>query len=77
MRKLPVMTFVNKMDRPGRDPIDLMDEVGKTLKIRTVAAELADRRRSEFKGVLDRRTREVVPVRRESQGGTEIAPKSG
>jgi peptide chain release factor 3 len=28
LRKMPVMTFVNKMDRPGLDPLDLLDEVG-------------------------------------------------
>ncbi len=34
LRNTPVMTFINKLDREGRDPIDLMDEVEKVLKIR-------------------------------------------
>ncbi len=33
MRNTPVMVFFNKMDRPARDPFDLMDEVEKELKI--------------------------------------------
>src|SRR5690606_28861776 len=35
MRNLPVITFVNKMDRPGLEPLELLDEVGRTLSIRT------------------------------------------
>ena len=34
LRDTPVMTFVNKMDREGRDPVDVMDEVEEVLKIR-------------------------------------------
>ena len=34
LRTTPVMTFINKLDREGRDPIDLMDEVEQVLGIR-------------------------------------------
>lgn len=34
LRDTPIMTFVNKMDREGRDPIDIMDEVESVLRIR-------------------------------------------
>jgi peptide chain release factor 3 len=33
MRKTPVIVFINKMDRPSRDPFDLLDEVEDQLKI--------------------------------------------
>jgi len=33
LRDTPIMTFVNKMDREGRDPIDVMDEIEDVLKI--------------------------------------------
>ncbi len=33
LRDTPIMTFINKLDREGRDPIDLMDEVEDVLKI--------------------------------------------
>lgn len=33
LRDTPIMTFVNKADREGRDPIDIMDEVEQVLKI--------------------------------------------
>ncbi|HBA33375.1 MAG TPA: peptide chain release factor 3, partial [Gammaproteobacteria bacterium] len=34
LRTTPVMTLINKLDREGRDPIDLMDEVEEVLNIR-------------------------------------------
>jgi len=33
LRTTPIMTFINKLDREGRDPIDLLDEVEDVLKI--------------------------------------------
>ena len=34
LRDTPIFTFINKLDREGRDPIELMDEVEEILKIR-------------------------------------------
>ncbi len=34
LRDTPIMTFVNKMDREGIDPVDVMDEVERVLKIK-------------------------------------------
>lgn len=34
MRNTPVMIFINKMDRPGRDPFELLDELEEKLNIR-------------------------------------------
>jgi peptide chain release factor 3 len=73
MRKLPVITFVNKMDRPGRTPLDLMDEVARTLEIRTVPLNWPIGSGSEFKGVVDRVRRKVLLFERLA-AGTEIAP---
>ncbi|MCK5649355.1 MAG: peptide chain release factor 3 [Gammaproteobacteria bacterium] len=33
LRNTPILTFINKLDREGRDPIDLLDEVEDVLKI--------------------------------------------
>ena len=35
-RGIPILTFINKMDRPARDPFDLLDEVEKVLGITAV-----------------------------------------
>ncbi len=34
LREMPIMTFINKLDREGRDPIELMDEIETVLGIR-------------------------------------------
>lgn len=73
MRKLPVLTFVNKMDRPGLDPLDLMDEVGRTLNIRTYAWNWPVGYGRDFAGVYDRPSGKVMIFERNA-AGTEIAP---
>ena len=35
LRDTPIMTFINKLDREGRPPIELLDEIESVLKIRT------------------------------------------
>ncbi len=35
LRDIPIVTFINKLDRDGRDPFSLLDEVEKTLALDT------------------------------------------
>ncbi|MBU6460243.1 MAG: peptide chain release factor 3 [Proteobacteria bacterium] len=35
LRNTPILTFINKLDREGRNPIELLDEIESILKIRT------------------------------------------
>lgn len=51
LRDTPVMTFINKMDREGRDPIDLLDEVEDMLKIRCAPVTWPIGMGKRFKGV--------------------------
>ena len=44
-RGVPVITFINKCDRPGRAPLELMDEIESEFGIQPGAAHLARRRR--------------------------------
>ena len=37
LRKIPIFTFINKMDRPGREPLSLLDEIESELKLLTLA----------------------------------------
>ena len=50
MRKTPVIVFVNKMDRDGKDPFDLLDEIEEELQIKVRPLELADRYGTTFPG---------------------------
>src|SRR5512147_1320175 len=54
MRGIPIFTFVNKMDRYGRDPLDLMGEIEEVLGIDAVPLNWPVGQGSEFRGVYDR-----------------------
>ena len=51
LRATPVMTFINKLDREGRDPIELMDEVERMLDIRCAPVTWPIGMGKRFKGV--------------------------
>ena len=51
LRATPVMTFINKLDREGRDPIELMDEVEEMLGIRCAPMTWPIGMGKRFKGV--------------------------
>ena len=54
MRKTPVIAFINKMDRDGREPFDLIDEIEKVLGIQCFPATWPIGMGSSFRGVYDR-----------------------
>jgi peptide chain release factor 3 len=59
MRGVPIFTFMNKLDRPSRDPIDLMDELEAVLGIRSVAMNWPLGNGADFRGVYDRAGKQV------------------
>ncbi len=59
LRGIPIFTFVNKMDRASRNPFDLMDEIEKVLGIQAVPFNWPIGTSGDFKGVYDRRKRQV------------------
>lgn len=69
LRKIPVLTFINKMDMPGRDPLDLMNEVENVLQIRSYAMNWPIGSGKEFQGVVDRQTGEALFFTKTSHGG--------
>ncbi len=52
MRKTPVMVFMNKMDREGKDPFDLMDDVESELGIRVTPVTWANGQGLKFESVF-------------------------
>ncbi len=56
MRGIPIFTFVNKLDRHGREPLELMDEIEQVLGIRSCPLNWPIGMGPGFKGVFDRRT---------------------
>jgi len=73
LRGIPVMTFVNKMDLPGREPLDLMHEVEEVLGIHASAMNWPVGSGRDFKGVVDRRTKELLLFSKVSVGGAAKA----
>src|ERR1700728_2288736 len=59
VRDIPILTFVNKMDREARDPFELLDEVSNTLALDTAPVTWPVGRAAEFAGTYDLRKREM------------------
>ncbi|MDR0744241.1 MAG: peptide chain release factor 3 [Tannerella sp.] len=53
MRKTPVIVFVNKMDREGKDPFDLLDEIEAELKVNVCPLSWPIDMGQRFKGVYN------------------------
>ncbi|HSH09925.1 MAG TPA: GTP-binding protein, partial [Oceanipulchritudo sp.] len=53
-RSIPLITFINKCDRPGKDPLELLDEIERRLGLRTFATNLPIGEGSDFKGLYER-----------------------
>jgi len=53
LRDIPIVTFINKMDRESRDPFDLLDEIEKTLALDTAPMTWPIGRGRDFAGTYD------------------------
>ncbi len=71
MRELPIFTFVNKLDRPGREPLELLDEIEQELGLQTYAVNWPIGTGDRFKGVFDRHQRKVHLFERTAHGKKE------
>ena len=70
-RNVPVITFLNKYDRPGREPLELLDEIENLIRLRPTPVTWPVGIPGEFRGVIDRRTGEFVRYTRSVRGTTE------
>jgi peptide chain release factor 3 len=68
MRSLPIFTFFNKMDRPAREPLELLDEIEQRLGLQTYAVNWPIGMGDRFKGVFDRRQRQIHLFERSIHG---------
>ncbi|MCU0539909.1 MAG: peptide chain release factor 3 [Desulfobacterales bacterium] len=59
MRNTPIITFINKLDREGLDPIGLLDEIEEKLQIECTPFSWPLGMGKGFKGVYDLRHREI------------------
>jgi len=74
-RKIPIFTFMNKMDRPARDPLALVDELEKVLGIAAYPVNWPLGDGPDFRGVFDRQ-QNLVHFFDRVPGGEYRAPVS-
>ena len=71
-RRLPVITFVNKWDRPGRESLELLDEIEQRIGLRATPLTWPVGIAGDFRGVLDRQRDQYTRFHR-TPGGATIA----
>jgi peptide chain release factor 3 len=72
-RGIPLLTFINKFDRPGRGPLELLDEIEKQIGLVPTPVTWPVGIPGDFRGVLDRRSGDFVRFTRTARGATEAA----
>ena len=77
--RLPILTFVNKFDRPARDPLELVDDIERTLGIAAAPVNWPIGSAERFRGVYDLQRQTLLRTsakRRGSIGRRSICRRS-
>lgn len=77
LRDMPITTFINKLDREGRDPFDLLDEIEQTLALDVTPASWPIGMGRGFRGVYDLLNDRLVLVDRNTGAEQEGIVCSG
>jgi peptide chain release factor 3 len=67
-RHVPVVTFVNKWDRPGREPLELLDEIEQRIGLRPTPVNWPVGIAGDFRGLIERATGEYTAYTRQPGG---------
>lgn len=76
-RGIPIFTFINKLDREGRDPFDLMEEIEQLLGIRSYPMNWPIGSGKQFCGVYDRVKKRIELFRDGDHDHIEVREVSG
>jgi peptide chain release factor 3 len=71
LRDIPILTFVNKMDREALDPFELLDEIAGKLALDPAPLYWPSGSGNRFKGVLELETGRFLPYARKTGGAAE------
>lgn len=66
MRGIPIFTFMNKLDRQAKDPLELMQELEEVLGMHSVAVTWPIGSGMQFEGIYDRLANEILLFRKET-----------
>src|SRR5579863_7921521 len=69
-RGVPVVTFVNKWDRPGREPLELLDEIEQRIGLRPAPVNWPVGVAGDFRGLIDRATGDYTVFTRTPGGAS-------
>lgn len=67
-RNLPILTFINKLDNYGRDPLDLLDEIERTLDLKVAPINWPVGQGRDFQGIYDIPNKRVLLFERTAHG---------
>ena len=76
LRKLPLFTFINKMDRPSLEPLELLDTIEQTLGVQPVPMTWPIGSGDLFQGIYDFETKKVILFQKEKSGGKKASSNS-
>ena len=75
LRDIPIITFVNKLDREGRDTFDIIQEIQDKLALDVVPMQWPAASGRRFKGVVDLRTDDFLHFVKPEDGGEHVLTK--
>ena len=75
LRRLPILTFVNKMDQPSLEPVELFDSIERVLRISACPVNWPVGLGADFRGVAELDSRRFIPYHRMGgySSGEELA----
>ena len=74
MRDIPITTFINKVDREGRSPFELLDEIAETLQLDVVPMTWPVGMGGLFKGCYDLAAGRMIAARRADEADEDHVP---
>src|SRR6195952_1514879 len=74
LRDIPIITFINKMDREAQDPIELLDEIASKLALDPAPLYWPAGSGNRFRGMVDVRADRFLPYAKKTQDGPEGHP---
>ncbi|MCH7789648.1 MAG: peptide chain release factor 3 [Acidobacteria bacterium] len=73
-RGLPLLTFLNKWDRPGREPLELIDQIESEIGVSPTPMTWPVGISGDFRGVIERGSNQFIRFERTARGST-MAPE--
>ena len=72
LRDIPIITFINKLDREGRDPLSLLDEIADTLALDVTPIVWPLGMGIDFRGCIDVRHQRIIGRGEGNDAGSEL-----